>query len=87
MVKRARVVNIDFDFEGVEPTEREGTKVRFSKRGRTIRNPADPWQVDPEKLKDVYATALEAFQYGYEIDVYVDQFGRITRVSRIKLPT
>jgi hypothetical protein len=73
LVKRARVTNIDIEFEGIEPTEGKGTTVRR----------ADPWQVEPQKLRDVFRAALDAFQYGHEVDVFTDRFGRIIRIQRV----
>jgi len=72
LVKRARVTTIDIEFEGLEPTEGKGATVTR----------ADPWQVDPERLRDVFKNVLDAFQFGHEIDVYADRFGRIVRITR-----
>lgn len=77
LVRRARVTNIDIEFEGIEPMEGKGATVTR----------ADPWQVDPDRLRDIFKTALDAFQYGHEVDVYADRFGRIVRISRIAMST
>jgi hypothetical protein len=43
---------------------------------------ADPWQGDPERLRDVFKNVLDPFRHGHEIDVYADRFGRIVRITR-----
>ena len=70
-VSRARVINIEFTFEGENP---EGiTKKRLRKAG--------PLSVHPDNESQVMDAALEAFRKMYSIEVYEDARGRIVKIQ------
>ena len=76
-MRKARVTNIEIEFEGLAPDDERGTTVKH----------ADPWQVDPMKLREIIRSTLDAFQYGLEVNVYVDRFGRIVKIERAQAGT
>ncbi len=70
-VSRARVVNIEFTFEGDSP---EGmTKKRLRKAGAL--------SVHPDSEPEVMEAALEAFRKRHTIEVYEDSRGRIVKIQ------
>ncbi len=70
-VSRARVINIEFTFEGENP---EGvTKKRLRKAGAL--------SVHADNEPQVMEAALEAFRKRHAIEVYEDARGRIVKIQ------